>query len=288
VESAPAPAASRGESERYLVEMIRLGVVPFLNVKPLVYPLERGLVPHGFELVYAPPSELARLMEEGAVDVGLLPVAELIRGAASYSVLPGFSISSHEDVESVVLASWVPLDDVRSVALDGRSRSSAALLRVVLELFRGLRPRYVEREPGDGFFDGVDAGMLIGDEGLRLSCDGAPPGRLLYDVGRLWTEATGLPFVYAVYAVREGTVLEATDLEALLRSRRLGLSMVAKIAAAEASSLGVSAADCRRYLAERIHYGLGEAEMESIGRFARCMERLGLAPGRFELRLYGG
>ncbi|MEM4408483.1 MAG: menaquinone biosynthesis protein, partial [Candidatus Caldarchaeum sp.] len=196
-----------------------LGVVPFLNVKPLVFPLEQNLIKHDIKVVYSPPANLSQLLHERSIDVGLLPVAELFR-SPSYAVIPGVSISSFGRVESVVLLSKVPIVDIKTVAVDARSKSSTALLRIVLEAFWGIIPLYRKRFPDDGFLAGVDAAMMIGDEGLR-AMHFPPAGFRVHDLGEIWTRETGLPFVYAVYAVRDGVKL-GESLMVLEASKHLG------------------------------------------------------------------
>lgn len=265
--------------------MLRLGVVPFLNVKPLVFPLEQNLVPHDFEIVYAPPSELSLMMKRGSIDVGLLPVAELIE-STPYVVVPGMSISSFGKVGSVVLVSTVPLSKISSVAVDGRSQSSSSLLRVVLELFNNASPRYVSRLPDEGgFLDGVDAGMYIGNTGLVLSRR-PPKGYDVHDLGELWTAETGLPFVYAIYAVRGGVKLGG-GLDTLMRAKEAGVGLAEKIAIMEAPRMGLSEEVCMEYLTERIRYDLGERELLGVAAYAGYLHELGLAAAAsFGLELY--
>jgi chorismate dehydratase len=238
-----------------------LGVVPFLNVKPLVFPLEQNLIKHDWMLAYSPPASLPQLMDEGSVDVGLLPVAELFR-RRSVGVIPGISISSFGRVESVVLLSKVPLSNIKAVAVDARSKSSTALLRIVLEVFCGIVPLYDKRLPGDGFLSGVDAAMIIGDEGLR-SMHSPPTGFRVHDLGEIWTRETGLPFVYAVYAVRRGVRL-GESLGTLEASKHLGISLAEKIARLESDRIGIGKDICYVYITERIRYNLGEDEIRGI------------------------
>ncbi|MGH7889515.1 MAG: MqnA/MqnD/SBP family protein, partial [Thermodesulfobacteriota bacterium] len=130
--------------------MIKLGSVPFLNVRPLIYPLEEGLVEHDFEIIYRPPSGLSQMLFEKKVELGLVPVAELIK-KQNFTVVPNISISSYGKVDSVILLTKSPIKEIKNVAVDARSRSSAALLRVILEIFHKLSPSYIPREPDERF-----------------------------------------------------------------------------------------------------------------------------------------
>lgn len=244
--------------------MIKLGAVPFLNVRPLVYALEEGLVKNDFEIVYENPSSLSTLLSENKVDLGLIPVAELLK-KYTYAIVPNLSISSRGEVASVVLLSKKPIREIRRVALDSRSQSSSSLLRIILEIFSNLTPDYVQRSPDSSFLDGVDAGMYIGNDGLRIRYS-PPSGYSVLDLGEVWTKETGLPFVYAVYAVREGVNL-GKNLEALKMAKSTGLKNIDKIAKDYAVKVNLSEEICYKYLTERIYYDLGDNEIKGIDTF---------------------
>ncbi len=266
--------------------MIRLGSVPFLNVKPLVLPLEQNIVKHDFEIISAPPAELSRMLEDGEIDLGLVPVAELINKRAC-TVVPGVSISSLGPVDSVVLLSKVELAEIKTVAVDRRSQSSAGLLRVIMEMFIKTRPEYIRADVEAGVVEGVEACMFIGNSGLKNRYF-PPEGCRVYDLGEIWTEQTGLPFVYGVYAVNPGVDL-GSGVDALLEAKSVGMKMAEKIAMIESPKIGLSEEVCLRYITERIRYGLGTQELEGIKRFAAYMGELGEHPGGdFELKLYDG
>ena len=114
--------------------MIRLGSVSFINAKPLTFALEKGLIDHGFEVILTPPSVLSEMLLRKKIDLGLIPVAELLK-RKNYKVVPGISISSYGKVDSVILLAKGDLTDIRTVAVDRRSQSSTALLRIILEIF---------------------------------------------------------------------------------------------------------------------------------------------------------
>ena len=130
--------------------MIKLGSVSFMNAKPLTFALENGLVEHDFDIKLTPPSELSLLLSRKEIDLGLIPVAEFLR-RKTYSAVPGISISSYGKVDSVVLLSKGALPDIKRVAVDRRSQSSTALLRIILETFHNLSPVYLPRARGRRF-----------------------------------------------------------------------------------------------------------------------------------------
>src|SRR5215218_4115331 len=181
---------------------VRVGAVNYLNTKPLIEGLA-SFAPHA-ELHLDLPSRLADRLAAGDLDVGLIPVIELFR-AGNYTVVPGVSIASRGPVLSVTLFSRVPWPEIRSVALDEGSRTSAALAQILLRKRYGVVPQ-VEPLPIDVPADDLttDAVLLIGDRAMRACLPGFA---FAYDLGREWTDWTGLPMVYAVWAVRDGVDL---------------------------------------------------------------------------------
>ncbi|MCI0455288.1 MAG: menaquinone biosynthesis protein [Candidatus Dadabacteria bacterium] len=263
--------------------MIKLGSVPFLNVKPLVFPLEERLIQHDFEISYASPSNLSTLLFGKGVDLGLIPVAEIVK-RGNYEIVPNISISSYGKVDSVILVSKSEIKRLRTVAVDARSQSSTALLRIILEVFNKISPVYFRREANEEFLNGVDGGMLIGNTGLKLRYN-PPNGYRLFDLGEIWTNETGLPFVYAVYAVNEGIKL-GRNLRALEMAKSMGLKIVKRIVKIESRKIGLGEEICLRYLTERIRYDLGEKEISGILNYAKFLaefEENGRIP---ELQIY--
>ncbi len=251
---------------------VRIGVPPFLNVKPLVFALGLETFPHNFIVSEHPPSALCSLMRQGKLDVALLPAADIF-GQPDLRIVKGVCISSFGQVGSVVVFSKKPLAEIRTVAVDSSSSSSAMMLRVALEIFYGCRPAYEKREYGERFFSGVDAGLVIGNTGLVLSASPPEGFSLRFDLGSVWTDSTGLPFVYAVFAVRAGVDFTA-GIDTLLLSKSMGIKMLPQIAENEHSALGLRQEACRDYLENRIGYDLGEAETEGLLKFGELVSQI--------------
>ena len=259
---------------------VRIGAVTYLNTKPLIEGLD-DLLPDA-ELVLDLPSRLAELLAEGRLDVALIPVIEYFR-AGSYSVVPNIAIASRGPVLSVTLFSRVPWPDIRRVALDEGSRTSAALAEVLLRRRYGVRPVIVPW-PLDGNAEDADADavLLIGDRAMRACLPGFAHA---FDLGQEWHDWTGLPFVYAVWAVREGADLgKAAD--ALVEAKGLGCARIGAIAQREAPKLGLDAGFCRRYLANIIHFDLGPREQAGLHHFYMLACELGLARRGINLEFY--
>ena len=241
----------------------KIGVPPFLNTKPLVAAIE------GFRIVEHPPSELLSLTLDGAVDMALLPSADIF-GNPGLTVLKGTCISSRGEVGSVAVFSKKPMEKIESVAVDSYSSSSAAMVRLCLEGFCGAKPRYEKRMCGAGFFADVDAGLVIGNAGLTLRSRPPEGFPLVFDLGEVWTRHTGLPFVYAVFAAREGFDPGPAAL-ALETSRDKGMTMLENIARMESGALGLGEDVCRDYLENKIRYRLGPEEINGLLEFGRLL-----------------
>lgn len=258
---------------------IRVGAVSYLNARPLIEELESA-VPQ-VQLILDVPSRLADAMADARLDIGLIPVIEFFR-APTYTFLPGIAIASRGPVLSVTLFSRVEWHRIRTVALDEGSRTSAALVRLLLQLRHGLEVRYLPL-PLDAPAETVDADavLLIGDRAMHACLPGWP---FAYDLGTEWTDWTGLPMVYALWALRPE--LDPHDwLAPFARAKQQGLARVGLIAQREAARLGLDAGYCRRYLNHIIRYDLGPRELDGLRRFWELTAQIGLTPPPDERRL---
>jgi chorismate dehydratase len=260
---------------------VRIGAVNYLNSKPLIYQLEL-LAPEA-ELILEVPSRLADHLADGDLDVALIPAIEYFRGGP-YTIVPNIAIASRGPVLSVTLFSRVPWQDIRRVALDAGSRTSAALCQVLLRKRYGVNaavePLPLDRAAEDADTDAV---LLIGDRAMRACLPGFAHA---FDLGQEWFDWTGLPFVYAFWAVREGVELGGVA-TALVECKRRGSARIGKIAHDEAPRLGLDAGFCRRYLANIIHFDLGPREQAGLHHYYMLACELGLATRGVSLEFYG-
>jgi len=266
----------------------RLGVVSYLNAVPLVHGLEAD---PRFEIVRDVPSRVADALHAGEVDLGVIPSIEYAAG--DYAIVPGVAVASRGPVRSVCLFHRGPLQDIRRVALDSSSRTSAALLRILLRERLGRDPEYVVMPPSlPDMLAAADAALLIGDRALYFEGE---ESRL--DLGQEWTALTGLPFVWAFWAGRPEAATPS-DIAGLQSTLAAALEALPAIAAAY-NGAGIPgrtkgeprldrAALNEDYLRRNIVYRLGEAESAGLGEFYRRASGLGLIARVPELRFYGG
>lgn len=260
---------------------MRLGAVSYLNAAPLVHGLPADDTRLRVERHV--PAELAERLHRGAVDVGLIPVIEYATGrgpTGGYAIVPGIAIACRGDVRSVCLFHrGASLGAPRRVALDTSSRTSVALAKVLLHEQLGHAPEYVPMAPDpDAMLAECDAALVIGDR--ALDCD--RPG---VDLGRVWLERTGLPFVFAFWAGRPDA-LTRDDVRRLHEARRAGLAGVHAIADAFAAGDPSRRARYAEYLRRHIVFELGPREIEGLREFYRRAHALGLIPNVPELRFY--
>jgi chorismate dehydratase len=263
-----------------MVRPIRIGAVNYLNTKPLICELE-DLAPEA-ELILDLPARLADRLAQGDLDVALIPIIEYFR-ADGYRVVPDISIASRGPVLSVTLFSRKPWSEIRRVALDVGSRTSAALTQILLWQRHGIRPEIIPLALEQNAEDvDADAVLLIGDRAMRACLPGFVHA---FDLGQEWSEWTGLPFVYAVWTVRAGVELGRVAW-ALGEAKRRGLAQAGAIALREGPALGLDAGLCRRYLSNILHFDLGPRELAGLHHYYMLACSAGLARRGVNLELY--
>lgn len=280
VEEEIAARGSRHDRAAEAASTLRIGVVHYLNSWPLAWTFLRDGAPAGVEAVYLPPAKVAEGLASGELAAGLLPSAELQR-IPDLAVVPGLCIASQHEVRSVLLVSRVPFGEIRQLALDESSRTSAVLVQVLLaERFR-VRPAVAPFRPElDAMLATADAALLIGDPALHVD-------RSRYEVIDLaaeWRALTGLPFVFAVWAVRGDAA--RTELPAVLTASLAAAEReMPRLVAEAAASSGLSIPVVDTYFRRHLSYRLGEAELASLDEFFRRAHRHGLLPEPRPLRL---
>ncbi len=254
---------------------LKIGLVSYLNTAPLIFALKDLSKKKNWHLIEAHPTELNKALAKGELDLGLISSYEYARG--DYLLLPDISISATGRVGSVLLFSQEPLDNLtgKLVVLTKASATSVALLKLLLEDFCGQKPIYRSGTIKD--LEGAAAYLAIGDEALKLRHD--PPFREAHDLAALWMEHTGLPFVFAVFAVRkEAWEKKATDIKefalALYLSKAKGLTSLTSLANQCVRLSGLSSEECLLYL-KGIEYDLSGLKQEALIVFFRHMKRRG-------------
>ncbi len=178
------------------MEKIRVGIVNYLNTRPLIYGLQRPPVNEKIELVGDYPSKLAEMLLKNEIDVGLVPVA-VIPQLPSYHIIGDYCIGTEGEIASVALFSEVPMAEIKRIYLDYQSRTSVALLKYLVKEYWGINPEFVEAadENYREKIRGTTAGLVIGDRAFEQR----KISTFIYDLGSEWKKITGLPFVFAAW-----------------------------------------------------------------------------------------
>ena len=254
--------------------MLRIGAVSYLNTKPLIHGLKNRIAGVA-ELSLNLPSRLADQLSRGALDVALIPSIEYLRGRSSgYRVISDAAIACRGPVWSVRLLSRVPIKKIRTLALDEGSRTSAAMVKILLSERHGLTPQTVplvmEQDP-----DSVDADavLVIGDRAMHPPADTYEE---IWDLGERWCDWTGLPFVFAMWVARNGNIETQELVSSLEKSRDDGIACVKEISRREAGPHGLTIPDLHRYLTTNLHFELGPRELDGLEMFRQKADRLGL------------
>ena len=257
----PFPAAAAG---------CRIGMVNYINVAPIYEVWKETVRRQDWRVVEDSPAALCRMLAAGELDVGVVSCYEYGQNPADYRILDDLSISANGPVGSVFLFAAVPMQELgdRLVLLSSQSKTSAALVQVILEEFVGVRPRYLVGELASGGGQ-AQAVLAIGDDALRLVREGRYPH--CYDLGEIWKRQTGLPFVFAVFAVREEYCrrhpAELAEIHRqFLRCRARGREEMHLICSRVAPRIPMACEDCYAYL-RAIEHDLGAEKRLALEKF---------------------
>ncbi len=251
---------------------IRIGAVSYLNTKPLVYRLDE-LAPDA-EIIYDFPSRLAVDLATGELDVALIPSIEFFQDP-KYTIVSDACIGCRGPVLSVKFFSRVPVEKIRRVSLDEGSRTSIALVRVLLQQRYGIEPELESLPIGATAQDSdADAVLLIGDRAIHQPVADFVE---IWDLGDEWCRWSELPFVFAMWVAHVGKDLRGTEL-ALDAARDAGIRCLDEIAKREAVKAGLSPAQCLTYLRDNLHFHLGPRELRGLALFYEHAAALGITP----------
>ena len=262
------------------VAKTRISIVKYLNAVPLAWGILHGPQSELFDTVLHTPAECADQLRDGKVDIGLIPSIEFQRIPKS-RIIAGPVVACRHRVRSVLLISTKPLHEVKTVAVDTGSRTSAVLTRIVFSEFFHTRPDFQPAAPDiAAMLKACDAAVLIGDTALKFMEENELPNAEkqkallkygpepleVFDLAERWKFLTGVPFVFAFWAARGGFGDEGVA-EALRQSREFGMRNIPEIAKRYASELSLKEEFLREYLTENVHYYMDESCVEGLRLF---------------------
>ncbi|MEU4677526.1 menaquinone biosynthesis protein [Micromonospora sp. NPDC023737] len=263
----------------------RVGHIQFLNCLPIYWGLMRSGALIDVDLYKDTPDQLNSALVAGDLDIGPISQLEYLRHADELLLLPGLAVGSDGPVLSVNIVSTRPLNELDGarVALGSTSRTGVLLAQLLLGERYGVRPEYFRCPPDlTQMLLEADAAVVIGDVALRALYEAPKRGLEVTDLGQAWRDWTGLPMVFAVWAVRRdfaaahpGRVKEVH--EAFLRSRDLSLTELDQVAEAGARWEPFDAETLATYF-RTLDFSLGERQVAGLREFARRAAALGEAP----------
>ncbi|WP_310598865.1 menaquinone biosynthesis protein [Desulfobulbus sp.] len=264
--------------------MARIGMVNYINVAPIYEIWKEQILPDDWQVVEGQPSQLNILLAEDRIDMGFVSSYAYAARPERYQILADLSISATGPVGSVFLFSQAEPEtlDGKLIRLTGQSDTSVRLVKIILEEFYRVKPRYEIGEVcGEGVrLDGVSAVLAIGDDALRLRTEGPYPVQL--DLGEVWHERTGLPFVFSVCAVREAFLAEQPEnaraiRKMLVECRQQGAVRMAEICDRVARRIPMDCETCSAYLMG-IQHDLSPVKCQALERFFQYLIDRGEAP----------
>jgi chorismate dehydratase len=236
---------------------IRVGAVSYLNTKPLVYGLEKGLMKEEIELVYDYPSKIAVMLLNDEIDVGLVPVAIIPRLKEPH-LITDFCIGTESEVASVCIFSEVRMESIEKVLLDYQSKTSVALAKLLITAYWKQFPMFVDtKEDYRQFIKETTAGLVIGDRAFEQR----KISPFVYDLGKAWKDFTGLPFVFAAWISNKQ--LDASFIKAFNEANKVGLENIDKVIM-DNPYFGY---DLKKYYSQNISYNLTEKKKEGLACF---------------------
>jgi chorismate dehydratase len=255
----------------------RIAASSYLNTAPLIWSFAYGARQGDVELVTdTAPARCADMLSRREVDAALVPVIEYQR-IPELAIVPGVCVGSRLRVRSVVLVMSDKLDslrEVRTVALDSSSRTSAALVQIIFREFLGFEPEWTVSSPDIASMLRIaDAALIIGDPGMTFPREHA----VVYDLAELWREHTSLGFVFAMWMAHEQEVEKMRSLE-FAKARDEGLEHVAEIASLYKEAVGLPLSEIKSYLLENISFELDEEMRAGLDLFYRLAHQHGIIP----------
>lgn len=233
----------------------------YLNTKPLTYGFERGMMKDKMDLLFEYPSRVANLLINDGADIGLIPVA-VIPELKTHHIISDYCIGASEEVASVCLFSEVPIEEIKTIWLDYQSRTSVALLKILLARFWKIKPEFRQAMPGyENDIAGDVAGLVIGDRALVQRAK----NKYVYDLAGAWQQMTGLPFVFAAWVANKD--LPAAFSTEFNMATGLGLQHVEEIV----DDIDFPAYDLQHYYTRNIDYRLDAAKKEGMALFLKYL-----------------
>jgi len=240
---------------------IRVGAVSYLNTLPLIYGFKDKALQNEMDLIEAYPAHIAGMLISNEIDVGLVPVAVMPKLKVAH-IISKYCIGASSPVTSVCLFSDVPIEEVKEVMVDYQSRTSAALLKILLQKYWKQQPLLIDTQSGyEDTFGGHTAALIIGDRALQQR----QHSNYIYDLAEAWMQMTGLPFVFAAWVANKQ--LPESFITRFDEATGLGLQHIDEIV--KATSYPIY--NLHTYFTKNIDYRLDAKKLEGLNLFLELL-----------------
>ncbi len=268
---------------------MRIAASTYLNSAPLIYSFTSGMQRNRAIFIGdAAPARCAQMLSNGQCDIALIPVIEYLR-IPNLRIIPNVAVASKNKIESVILASKCEPSKISKIALDSSSRTSQTLVKILMTRRYHHNPAYCERLPDApsgcaNMFDGTDAALVIGDPAFHLKANAERLHLKIYDLAEEWKALTDLPFVFAVWVVREDALGDyhrfKLDFE---MAKREGLERASEIAEQYSKVLNKPSSELLAYLTTNVNYELDGENLAGLREYYRQAFELGFVEQEKEL-----
>jgi chorismate dehydratase len=273
---------------------LKIGKIPYTNLFPIFYVLENESDCLSYEFIEGVPSVLNKMLRDGEIDVSPSSSIEYLKNPSLYRIIEDHSISSRGPIGSIFLFSKKNIHELNNsiVHVSSQSETSVALLDIILRKFYGIQCKMqVSRNPENS---GAEAFLLIGDDAMKyrnaLSVIGnefekkslnasriTHHASRIYDLGEIWYEKTGLPFVFALWIVRRDIHDKQELLNKFVRdlnaAKEIALKKIAEIAQHSPMKEFISEDEIISYW-NKIDYNLTEDHKKGLDLFNRYLKEL--------------
>lgn len=235
----------------------------YLNTKPLIYGFEKGIMKEEVELLMDYPANIASMLLNDEIDIGLVPVA-ILPALKEYYLISDYCIACDGEVASVCLFSEVPVNEIQTVLLDYQSKTSVALLKILLKEHWNIEPKLVDAQKGyELSISGTTAGLVIGDRALEQR----NKSKYCYDLGQGWKELTGLPFVFAVWVSNKA--MDKQFIEKFNMTNDLGITHIEEVIKLS----NFLSYDLKLYYTKNIKYIIDNKKQNGLNEFLNRIEK---------------
>lgn len=243
------------------LKKIKVGIVNYLNTKPLLYGIQHSTVKDELELIEDYPANIARLLADGNIDLGLVPVSVIPR-LKEYHIITDYCIGCNGPVASVCLFSEVPIEEIKEVLLDYQSRTSVALAKILLKDYWKIQPKLIDAGPNFlSSVKGTTAAVIIGDRALEQR----KRSPYIYDLGEAWQQHTGLPFVFAAWVSNKK--LPEDFIESFNKANKKGIENINTVVAENPYPVF----SLQQYYTKHINYFLDAEKRKGLEKFIEML-----------------